>query len=224
MNNYLPSIGATLVSVDSQTTTEGDYDTAVDLTYDHIETVRYLFRTGSGCVIEVNTTEILTTKSYLEPDFEHLEETGNVVYGLHPSHEPPNRTFYANALASLPERVQKLYLEARSCFVAEGELESEPSTISLAEADLEPLAEISYVAGMQLDLAVACPALVPWVLELNKQAEQIREENGRVNIENLATVELSKIRSWSSYQQERRWRQISWAIRPIPAWDVGGRN
>lgn len=66
-----------LVNIESNCTTESDYETAVDLSHSTINENTYILETLSGLELKISETDISTSYSSLEPDFEALEKNPN---------------------------------------------------------------------------------------------------------------------------------------------------
>ena len=62
---------------------ESDYDTAVDLVHYHHSESHYILETNAGVKLELHTNTTHTSRSYLEPDFDHMEKTNETVYVQH---------------------------------------------------------------------------------------------------------------------------------------------
>lgn len=62
---------------------DADYETAVDLRHYTIVTEAALYELPNGARLLFEQITITTTGTYLEPDFNHLEATGNIVYVEH---------------------------------------------------------------------------------------------------------------------------------------------
>jgi len=102
---------------------ESDYETAVDLRHYSIDEETRLYElSGLGCGvrIEINVCEIHTTGSYLEPDFDVLDQTGNLHYVSHRDERVDEHTRHLHAKVLIPTRVR--------CVEDEEEFWAEPTT------------------------------------------------------------------------------------------------
>lgn len=89
----------TVLSIRSHHENESDYETAVEMSHSSIEERTIRLRSETGVVVELEDTEISTTSSYLEPDFEHMDKTGETVYVNLPSEDEPKLKQYAHGKA-----------------------------------------------------------------------------------------------------------------------------
>lgn len=90
---------------------ESDYETAVDLRHYSIEEETRLYElSGLGCGvrIEIRVREIHTTGSYLEPDFDELEATGNLHYVSNRDDQVDEHTRYFRAEVLIPSYVRRV--------------------------------------------------------------------------------------------------------------------
>lgn len=84
---------------------EGDYDTAVDLVTTDICTIRVSLETPYGLEINLEQTTISTNHSYLEPDFDEFEQSGEVHYLTHSDGERDSTSVYRHDTYALPVEV-----------------------------------------------------------------------------------------------------------------------
>lgn len=98
-----------------ESTSDSDYDTAVDLVHYRIDDFKYFFETKVGLKIVLSYYSTTTTKSYLEPDFDEIEEDykngtkkDHYAYHSHASEEPANSREELNMWIELP--IEKIVL------------------------------------------------------------------------------------------------------------------
>lgn len=90
---------------------ESDYETAVDLRHYAIDEETRLYElSGLGCGvrIEIRVCEIHTTGSYLEPDFDELEATGNLHYVSNRDDHVDEYTRYIHSEVLIPVLVRQV--------------------------------------------------------------------------------------------------------------------
>lgn len=85
--------------------TEGDYDTAVDMVVYSTSTTTVRVETPYGLVIDLGFTMISSSHSYLEPDFDELEESGELRYLSHRDEAKDDTKVYRQASIELPAEV-----------------------------------------------------------------------------------------------------------------------
>lgn len=72
-----------VIGIDSESDSESDYDTAVDISHWSMSRDTVLFETPGGVRFTVGSRWEQKTYSYMEPDFDHMEKTGQTVWATH---------------------------------------------------------------------------------------------------------------------------------------------
>lgn len=72
-----------VIDVQSKSESESDYETAVDMSHWSMQSSTVLFETPSGVRFLVSSRAEQVTHSYIEPDFDYMEKTGQTVYQTH---------------------------------------------------------------------------------------------------------------------------------------------
>lgn len=72
-----------IIDINEVSERESDFDTAVDLSHYAMQARAILFETPGGVRFSVISRAEQITHSYLEPDFDRIEETGEVVHQTH---------------------------------------------------------------------------------------------------------------------------------------------
>lgn len=72
-----------VIDIDSDSESESDYETAVDMSHWSMSRDSVLFETPGGVRFTVSSRWEQTTFSYMEPDFDHMEKTGQTVWQTH---------------------------------------------------------------------------------------------------------------------------------------------
>lgn len=97
----------TILDVKANHEQESDYETAVDMSHSTIEELDVRLKAETGAIISLSQTVISTSYSYLEPDFDEFEESGETVYVSHTSDEAPSysetRRGFAEGVSVLPD-------------------------------------------------------------------------------------------------------------------------
>jgi hypothetical protein len=72
-----------VIDIKSESDSDSDYDTAVDIRHWSMHRYSVLFESPGGVRFMVDSTWENTTHSYMEPDFDHMEKTGETVWLTH---------------------------------------------------------------------------------------------------------------------------------------------
>lgn len=75
-----------IIDVAVENERESDYETAVDLSHWSMQSCAILFESPGGVRFVSTSRHEQVTHSYMEPDFDLLEETGQTVYQTHSDH------------------------------------------------------------------------------------------------------------------------------------------
>lgn len=170
----------TLIETDSETHHESDYDTAVDLVHYTIAEDRMKVRAENGMVFELTVSRTSTRHSYLEPDFDLMDQTGETRYVQHDDEQQPETQDVSYALRGewvagvepvltveewwarehgvtklMLTDEQRQHLDAYDRFMDEGGMEPCPSLIPFPAADLQIWHEASEAVELGTTFDVA---------------------------------------------------------------------
>ncbi|MNR71584.1 hypothetical protein D3C71_22150 [compost metagenome] len=187
----------TVASVTSESCQESDYDTAIDLVHHSHWSTTVVLVTPAGARLTVTREEMSTTRSYLEPDFDRLEATGDCVYVQHSEGAAPETSAHVRASIQLPPRVLTLTPDdfRRRALWKAGKLDLGELTFE----DEERLhGDDAFEDGDGEQLCVP-PEVVDLVLGLRK--------GSKVSLPDLPG--LAEVRAADQAAQQRRWDNLA---------------
>lgn len=113
-----------LVDYQSYSDTESDYDTAVDLAHYTMQDLQYIFETSNNTTIILCISDTTTTKSYLEPDFNEIEQDfkkgevkDNYQYHSQPSEQEPESSKTFRMEFVVPGEITSLTVEEMESYI-----------------------------------------------------------------------------------------------------------
>lgn len=190
---------------------ESDYDTAVDLVHFSEERVAYVLRLPSGAHMNLERTVLHTSGSYLEPDFDLLEESGELRYEQHPSDEPASETTYHYGELQPLFRMRSLTVEDW-VRLREAGYEDDFDALMFMQADEvapssmapEESRELLFRAvqalglrkGQSFDAQELGPAFARWAQEVDALAWQLSGENLKARIDSRSSQALLRLQEW----------------------------
>lgn len=205
----------TVESVATESSHESDYDTAVDLVHDSHHATTVVLATPAGAKLTVSRDETTTTRSYLEPDFDHLEATGNCVYQQHSDGAAPETRVMERACVQLPPRVLPLSPDdfRRRALWKEGKLDTRVLTFdeeeklygdqALDEGDGEPVSVSAEVVDQVLAMRkgskvsdLDLPGLAEIARAADRQAQERRWANMKARTDSRAGQALYELARW----------------------------
>jgi hypothetical protein len=95
----------TFINQSSRSEQESDYETAVDMSHWSFHETIYTLKTPTGLLIDLVETDEHVTHSYYEPDFEHMDKTGETVYEQHRDSSNDKNTQTWRATVSMPMKL-----------------------------------------------------------------------------------------------------------------------
>lgn len=178
----------TFINQSGRSEQESDYDTAVDMSHWSFHETIYTLKTPTGLLIDLIETEEHITHSYYEPDFEHMDKTGETVYQQHRDNSNDNNTQNWRAMVSMPmklplmsaqdflhldlithnsDKAYELSNEAKLWDYQEfiGGYCEEETTLSLSHEDIASMMEQIHASKVKKGFSID--------LELSPQAENI---------------------------------------------------
>lgn len=178
---------------------ESDYETAVDMSHWSMHQLTYRLETPYGLLLSLIERHESVTHSYMEPDFDHLEGTGEVVYERHADKSNDSETVSYLALVYYPlisERIsrsdpsQSYYDEEDERGLASGQdvLGVSAETIQRMIAGLEGVKK-----GSTVDLCVFDDCLTACIRHQESNLAAIRAKNLEIHIHNLAEAAIAEI-------------------------------
>lgn len=222
----------TIESVDSESSRESDYDTAVDLVHYFHSSLSYRLVTPAGVHVIIAREKISIRHSYLEPDFELLEETGDCSYLHHSSDEPGSEQVSYRAELCLPpecfvltqqdfinrKRKQAGTLQDDDLLTCEeqerlyGDLAYDRSRLGLTvnERDFERLA--LFTKGQRISVEETLPRLLHVLLGQEAIAKQIRIDNISARIQNAATEAIVDLSFWRQARTAQFEQELAQAL------------
>ncbi len=186
-----------VINVYSMHESESDYETAVDMVHSSIDTHNVTLETAKGLRIEVNSTEITSTYSYLEPDFDHFEETGETVYQTHADESEASNdgtTYHQHALVILPDRIQPL--TRNSCESTDEDCMAE-YCLGISETALRAL--VGQVASMnkrmkgRVFMIPVLPEVEAEIMSFEAKLDEIHTANQSMRLHNTCELALQRI-------------------------------
>ena len=212
----------TVASVTSESCQESDYDTAVDLVHDSHHAMTVVLATPAGAKLSVTREETTTTRSYLEPDFDHLEATGNCVYQQHSDGAAPETSVFDRACVQLQPRVLTLSPDdfRRRAQWKEGKLDTRDLTFdqeeklygdqAFDEGAGEPVSISAEVVDQLLALRkgskfsdLDLPGLAEVARDADRQAQERRWANLKALTDSRAAQAVYELASWREAQLAR---------------------
>ena len=204
---------------------ESDYDTAVDLVHYTTNTTDYVLSTPAGLTLKVKVQETWTSHSYLEPDFDHLEQTGECLY-VHHTDADLAPTLPTKSVRVSLRRLPEVYAltvqdyERRALHQA-GSLDTRELTFEQelrVYDDEQPPEETIELLAMPETLLAAIQGLtrgqVLWVAQrwpcfaqmlrtYDEQAIQTRQANTSRRLHSRANRYLFDLRQWRLAQERK---------------------
>ncbi len=184
--------------------TESDYETAIDISHTYGESSELEIELMQGGRLMFRESATSTSYSYLEPDFDLMEETGEVVYGEHPSEAEErysqNSYLWLQLPASRPvlseedilAQMEVGYCEAYQDYLDEpyvGLFASQEAamgfTAEVQEEIKQVLSAFAWKQGNQYKINFS-EAAVQAFRALDAQAQAIRLKNLQISIEEAA--------------------------------------
>lgn len=232
----------TIISIVSEHHCESDYETAIDMSHCSQSTTVYKLLSLSGVCLTLTMEESYTHYSYLEPDFDFYEKTGECVYERHASEDPGSHQVSMRATVNLPPRrlllteqdFRNRNLWETEQFEALGHLTydaeerlhgfaySDPDFLSLSDdSALFERLEI-YKEGQQLDASLVLPELLETLQENEQLARQILNENASFRLQNMATEAIFNLSCWRRAQVHKFERDLTDALADFRA--LAGRS
>lgn len=101
----------TVLDVNVAHDSDADYETAVEIVRSSIVETDVRLQTEAGLVLKLSDCQIHSTYSYMEPDFDQMENGGPTVYATHPNARPAKHSRHLKGSAVLEPELPALSAE-----------------------------------------------------------------------------------------------------------------
>jgi hypothetical protein len=176
-------------SIDRESDSESDYETAVELMHWNTCEIIIKISTPYGLDICLSRREVHTSTTYLEPDFDLFEETGRLKYVSHPGQEIPGKVTYS-AYCLMPILKARFNPDFPHELTVMDDFEESRIKMDVSKDWIDQVIEASEADVVAIYIPTSQKTLLD-IKNLESKLENIRLKNIFTNIHN--SCELAKV-------------------------------